>query len=118
MSKKVFISDENIKGGEPVFPNTKVPISLLFAMLKSGNSISLFLEDFPTVTKEQIIALLEVAEEALLIAQDVAFTYRETNRKLERLQASLAVATEALLVVSDYPKDQARVWVNKNIRED
>ena len=56
MKRKVFESDETVKGGEPVFPNTRVPISLLFAMLKSGNSISLFLEDFPTVTQEQVVA--------------------------------------------------------------
>jgi len=119
MSKRVFESDEDVKGGEPVFPNTRVPISLLFAELKAGHDLSFFLEGFPTVTREQVIALLDVAEESLLIAQDAALAHRDTKEELERLRHSLALATEALLITAgNYPKEKAKEWVNHNIRED
>lgn len=118
MSSKVFIADENVKGGEPVFPNTRIPINLLFAELKEGHDIDYFLEGYPTVSKEQVIALLEVAEESLLISEDTTFVHRETNKELVRLRKALADATEALLITGNYPKDEAREWVNENIRED
>ncbi len=119
MNKKVFESDENVKGGEPVFPNTRVPISLLFAELKAGHDIGYFLEGYPTVTKEQVLALLEVAEESLLVAQSAVSVHLDTKEELERLRQSLALATEALLVTAgNYPKEKARAWVNQNILED
>lgn len=52
----------NIQSGEPVFSNTRVPIKNLFDYLKAGNSINDFLEDFPSVTKEQTLSLIEHVE--------------------------------------------------------
>lgn len=49
----------NIQSGEPVFSNTRVPIKNLFDYLKAGNSINDFLEDFPSVTKEQTLSLIQ-----------------------------------------------------------
>jgi uncharacterized protein (DUF433 family) len=118
MKNRVFESDETVKGGEPVFPNTRVPISLLFAMLKSGSSINEFFEDFPTVAKEQVNNLLEASEESLIVAEDTAFTYRETKEELERLRNALADATEALLITAgNYPKEEARKWTTEIIRQ-
>ncbi|MEQ8846392.1 DUF433 domain-containing protein [Botrimarina sp.] len=54
--------DPKILGGTPVFMGTRVPVVALFDHLKSGYSIEYFLEDFPSVTREQAEALLEEAK--------------------------------------------------------
>ena len=51
--------DQNIMGGTPVFRGTRVPVQTLFDYVEGEQSIDEFLQDFPTVTKEQVIALLE-----------------------------------------------------------
>jgi uncharacterized protein (DUF433 family) len=56
----ISISPE-IMGGTPVFMGTRVPIQTLLDYLKAGESIDDFLDGFPTVTREQVIALLEEA---------------------------------------------------------
>jgi uncharacterized protein (DUF433 family) len=53
-------------GGTPVFAGTRVPIQTLLDYLKAGESIDDFLDGFPTVTKEQVIALLEEAGKQLV----------------------------------------------------
>ena len=55
--------DKQILGGTPCFAGTRVPIRSLFAHLKLGYSISGFLEQFPTVTREQADAVLEQSRE-------------------------------------------------------
>lgn len=55
-----------IMGGTPVFAGTRVPVQTLLDYLKAGESIDDFLDGFPTVTREQVIALLEEAEKQLL----------------------------------------------------
>jgi uncharacterized protein (DUF433 family) len=52
--------------GTPVFSNTRVPIQTLFDYLKAGESIDDFLDGFPTVTREQVIGLLEQAGKQLV----------------------------------------------------
>lgn len=47
-------------GGQPVFKGTRVPVETFFDHLKQGISIDDFLDDFPTVTKEQAIGILEL----------------------------------------------------------
>src|SRR6266487_1559131 len=51
---------QNIQSGEPVFTNTRVPVKNLFDYLKAGHSLNEFLEDFPSVKKEQAIQVIEV----------------------------------------------------------
>ncbi|CAC5345450.1 MULTISPECIES: DUF433 domain-containing protein [Planktothrix] len=63
-SSIISISTE-IMGGTPVFLGTRVPIQTLFDYLEAGESIDDFLEGFPTVSREQIIALLEEAKKQL-----------------------------------------------------
>lgn len=46
-------------GGTPVFTGTRVPVQTLLDYLKGGESVDDFLDGFPTVTREQVIALLE-----------------------------------------------------------
>jgi uncharacterized protein (DUF433 family) len=57
MAKDVSI-DPAVLGGEPVFSGTRVPVRSLFDHLEGGESIDDFLEGFPAVKREQVIALL------------------------------------------------------------
>ena len=59
---KIVNIDKDILGGTPVFNGTRVPIKDLFDYLETGETIEEFLEDFPTVCKEQIIRLLEFSQ--------------------------------------------------------
>ena len=65
---RVVTQDPEILGGEPVFTGTRVPVKSLFDHLEAGDSIEQFLEGFPSVTREQVIALLEEAREHALSA--------------------------------------------------
>lgn len=64
--------DPEILGGTPVFKGTRVPIVALFDHLAGGYSIEYFLEDFPTVTREQVQVLLEEAMEKIIAPASVA----------------------------------------------
>lgn len=55
----------NIQSGEPVFTNTRVPVKNMFDYIKAGHSIDEFLADFPSVTKEQAIQVIEHFENLL-----------------------------------------------------
>ncbi len=61
----ISISPE-IMSGTPVFAGTRVPVQTLLDYLKAGESIDDFLDGFPTVTREQVIALLEEAGKQLV----------------------------------------------------
>ena len=57
-----FINTDNeILSGQPVFTGTRVPVESLFDHLEAGISLDDFLDDFPSVKKEQAIALLDMA---------------------------------------------------------
>jgi len=62
----VVHSDPEIMSSTPVFIGTRVPFQTLIDYLEASQPLSEFLEDFPTVSKEQAIAALEQAKEALL----------------------------------------------------
>ena len=62
----VVHSDPKILGGTPVFVGTRVPVQVLFDYLEAGDSLDRFLDQFPTVTREQAQAALELAREALM----------------------------------------------------
>ncbi|MBV9960249.1 MAG: DUF433 domain-containing protein [Acidobacteria bacterium] len=59
-------------GGTPVFSGTRVPIQNLFDCLETGESLDQFLEQFPTVTREQALAVLEESKERLLVSNESA----------------------------------------------
>lgn len=59
----VVHSDPEILGGTPVFVGTRVPVKNLYDYLEGGDSLDDFLEDFPSVTREQAVATLELARE-------------------------------------------------------
>lgn len=66
MSKQIITSSPDVMGGTPVFAGTRVPVQTLLDYLKAGESIDDFLEGFPTVKREQVIAFLEEAEEQII----------------------------------------------------
>ena len=55
-------TSNDIQSGEPVFTGTRVPVKNLFDYLKGGNTIELFLEDFPSVTHQQVLKVIDIAE--------------------------------------------------------
>jgi uncharacterized protein (DUF433 family) len=61
----ISVSPE-IMSGIPVFAGTRVPVQTLLDYLKAGESINDFLDGFPTVTREQVIAFLEEAGKQLI----------------------------------------------------
>jgi uncharacterized protein (DUF433 family) len=65
MGVPVVHSDPRIQGGVPVFFGTRVPVKNLFDYIEAGDSLDRFLADFPSVSREQVIAALELAREAL-----------------------------------------------------
>ena len=66
MKEPIITSSLDVMGGTPVFAKTRVPVQTLLDYLKAGESIDDFLEGFPTVTKEHVIAFLEEAEEQII----------------------------------------------------
>jgi uncharacterized protein (DUF433 family) len=58
-------SDREILGGTPVFTGTRVPLRNLIDYLEKGHSLDVFLDDFPSVSREQVVAVLEAAHETL-----------------------------------------------------
>lgn len=68
MSTFVIVSDPETMGGTPVFRGTRVPVQTLMEYLEAGESINDFLDGFPTVSREQVIAFLEEAKEKVLAA--------------------------------------------------
>jgi uncharacterized protein (DUF433 family) len=63
--ESVIRSDPDILGGTPVFAGTRVPVQTLLDYLQAGEPIGEFLEDFPTVTREQAVAALDLAMQSL-----------------------------------------------------
>ena len=61
METDVINIDPKVLSGTPVFAGTRVPIETLFDHLESGVSLGDFLSDFPTVTREQAVCVLELA---------------------------------------------------------
>jgi uncharacterized protein (DUF433 family) len=66
MSKALIVVDPEIQSGQPVFAGTRVPVQNLFDYIEEGDSLDVFLEQFPSVSREVAIAVLEQARVALL----------------------------------------------------
>ena len=66
MNSTAISSNSAILGGTPVFRGTRVPVSTLLDYLEEGDSIDLFLYDFPSVTREQVVDVLESAKQSVL----------------------------------------------------
>jgi uncharacterized protein (DUF433 family) len=61
--EEIIHSNPEVLGGTPVFTGTRVPVRSLFDHLEAGDSIDDFLEGFPSVRRDQVIALLEISQE-------------------------------------------------------
>ena len=72
MGQRIVHSDPEILGGTPVFFGTRVPVKNLFDYLEGGYTIEQFLEQFPTVSRGQAVAALELAREALAAEANTA----------------------------------------------
>ncbi len=62
----VIHSDPDILGGTPVFVGTRVPIRTMLDYLEAGESLDEFLEDFPSVTRKQAVAALQLVKQLLV----------------------------------------------------
>ena len=71
-SKNLVEIDPEKLGGTPVFYGTRVPIQNLFDCLEGGESLDGFLDQFPTVTREQALAVLEESKERLILSYESA----------------------------------------------
>ena len=65
MVAQVINIDPEILGGTPVFNGTRVPIKNLFDYLEAGHSIGYFLDDFESVSREQVLRVLEVSQKLI-----------------------------------------------------
>jgi uncharacterized protein (DUF433 family) len=71
MNRNQLIQRSNeILGGAPVFAGTRVPVQTLIDYLEAGERLDDFLNDFPTISREQVTGVLEIAKEALLAQDD------------------------------------------------
>ena len=66
MLANLITQSSEVLGGEPVFAGTRVPVKGFFDHLEAGDSIEEFLDGFPSVRREQVIALLEAAKACVL----------------------------------------------------
>jgi uncharacterized protein (DUF433 family) len=64
--ERIIHVDPEIMSGTPVFVGTRVPVQTLLGYLEAGDSLDVFLDHFPTVSREQAIAVLELAKEMLV----------------------------------------------------
>jgi uncharacterized protein (DUF433 family) len=67
----ITVSDERLSG-KPVFAGTRVPVQTLFDHLEANDPLDVFLEDFPNVTREHAVAVIESAKSALLEKAEAA----------------------------------------------
>lgn len=65
-SSQIITKSKDILSGTPVFAGTRVPIQTLFDYLEAGDSLNEFLDDFPTVTREIAIKVLELLKKATI----------------------------------------------------
>jgi uncharacterized protein (DUF433 family) len=65
MNKQLITISPEIQSGTPVFYNTRVPVKNLFDYLKAGDTLEEFLDDFPSVSKQQAVEVLQMAKNIL-----------------------------------------------------
>ena len=70
--KELVEVDPEKMSGTPVFTGTRVPIKHLFDYLEGGDTLEIFLDDFPTVTRGQVLGVLELSRDTLLSQYEVA----------------------------------------------
>ena len=76
--RSIITIDREIMSGQPVFTGTRVPVESLFDHLEAGVTLDEFLGDFPSVTRQQAVDLLEAANKLM------------TSKNIEQLYAAVA----------------------------
>jgi uncharacterized protein (DUF433 family) len=61
----LVVSDPGILGGKPVFRGTRLPVETLFEYLADGQTLDYYLETFPSVTREQVLAVLRYGQQRI-----------------------------------------------------
>ena len=64
--ESVVVKSGEVLGGTPVFAGTRVPFQTFIEYLEAGETLDAFLDDFPTVSREQAVSALELAKRLLL----------------------------------------------------
>ena len=72
MSNKYIVQDPEILGGAAVFAGTRVPIRILIEHFEAGDRLDEFLDNYPSVTREQVIGVLEIAKFRLMGSDEAA----------------------------------------------
>ncbi len=80
MEQRVINIDPEILGGTPVFLGTRVPVKNLFDYLEEGETMEEFLEDFPSVEKEQVVKLLEISRGLVEKSSQLLYENTHTTR--------------------------------------
>ena len=70
MYEKIIVSDKEILGGIPVFAGTRVPVQTLFDYLEQNHPIDTFLDDFPTVERQHVLAVLALMKDIVIGQKD------------------------------------------------
>jgi uncharacterized protein (DUF433 family) len=70
--KELIEVDPEKMSGTPVFVGTRVPVNHLFEYLEQGETLDEFLRQFPSVTRDQALAVLELSKESLLSQNEIA----------------------------------------------
>ena len=66
LSQPLITSNPDRLGGTPVFAGTRVPVQTLIEYLEAGHPLDQFLDDYPSVTREHAIGVLQLAKQALV----------------------------------------------------
>src|SRR5437879_12209081 len=80
VSEPLIHSDPEILGGTPVFVGTRVPVQTFLEYLEHGHPLDEFLDHFPSVRREQAVAVLELAKEMLLARASAASAHLPRDR--------------------------------------
>ncbi len=65
MKSPNIVRDPDILNGTPIFKGTRVPVRILIESLEEGDSLDVFLENYPSVSREQAIEVLDLAKESI-----------------------------------------------------
>ena len=66
MNTQVISRDPDILSGTPVFAGTRVPVRILFDYLEAGDSVDVFLEEYPHISRDIVISVLELVKNGLV----------------------------------------------------
>jgi uncharacterized protein (DUF433 family) len=70
--KEIIEADPEKLGGTPVFTGTRVPIQNFFDYIEGGENLETFIDDFPTVRRDQALGLIELLKKRLLAEYEIA----------------------------------------------